>query len=46
MSSIYRSEWEKEARKEIEYLLEKRAKYGWTQSDADRYNFLKNGLGE
>lgn len=44
MSSIYRDQWEKEAREEIERLLEKRNSYGWTQKDADRYNYLKDGL--
>jgi hypothetical protein len=46
MSSIYRSQWEKEAREEIEYLLEKKAKYGWTQQDAERYEYLKKELKE
>lgn len=44
--SIYRIQWEEEARKEIEELLEKKARYGWTQKDADRYNYLLKQLGE
>lgn len=46
MSSIYRLKWEESVREEIEYLLEKRAQHGWTQADADRYNYLKKELGE
>ena len=46
MSSIYRDKWEEEAREEIKYLLEKKANYGWTQIDADRYNYLLKELGE
>lgn len=46
MSSIYRSQWEEEAREEINELLKKRIERGWTQSDADRYNYLIKELGE
>ena len=44
MSSIYRDQWETEAREEMEYLEQKRGEYGWTQKDADRYNMLKKEL--
>ena len=46
MSSIYRDKWEQEAREEIEELLKKKVQYGWTQADADRYNYLLKELGE
>jgi len=44
MSSIYRDEWEREAAEEISELLEKKISYGWTQRDADRYNYLLKEL--
>ncbi len=40
------SNTEREIREEIEYLLEKRAQYGWTKKDAERYHYLKRLLGE
>lgn len=46
MSSIYKDQWEKEAREEIEEFLEKKAQYGWTQKDAERYQYLLSQLGE
>lgn len=33
---------EQEILAEIEYLEEKRIGYGWTQQDADRYQYLKS----
>jgi len=42
--SIYRDIWEREAKQEMEDLLEKKASYGWTQKDADRYNQLSKEL--
>jgi hypothetical protein len=33
-----------EIENEIEYLEEKRVKDGWTQKDADRYNYLMSLL--
>jgi hypothetical protein len=44
MSSIYRSQWEEQAREEIEYLVQKKQQSGWTEADADRYNYLIKGL--
>ena len=44
MGSIYREQWEAEAQKEIDFLLEKRVKYGWTESDTDRYHLLLKEL--
>jgi hypothetical protein len=46
MSSIYRNQWEDEAREEINELLKKRSDQGWNQSDADRYNYLIKELGD
>ena len=44
MSSIYRSQWEKEAEQELNELSKKKIHYGWTQKDADRYNELTKEL--
>lgn len=43
--SIYRSQWEEEAREEIKELEEKKERYQWTQKDADRYKQLVKELG-
>jgi hypothetical protein len=40
------SQRESEIKEEIEYLENKRAKYGWTDKDAQRYYYLKRLLGE
>ena len=37
---------DQEIKKEIEYLIEKRHRYGWTESDAEKYKRLKRELGE
>lgn len=44
MSSIYKDKADQETLEEMEYLLKKRAEYGWTQVDADRYNYLESTL--
>ncbi|MGR3177786.1 MAG: hypothetical protein ACUZ8E_06990 [Candidatus Anammoxibacter sp.] len=44
MSSIYKDKADSESSEEIKRLEEKRTSYGWTQIDADRYNFLKQSL--
>ena len=44
MSSIYQDQADEETKKEIEYLEEKKAIYGWTDVDAGRYNYLKSTL--
>ena len=44
MSSIYRKKWEFEAEMEMQELEEKRAVYGWTKEDAERYEHLKKEL--
>ncbi len=44
MSSVYRNQWEREVQREINELLEKKVMYGWTQADADRYNYLVREL--
>ena len=40
------SNYEREIRKEIKYLEDKKWRYGWTKKDAERYHFLKKKLGE
>jgi len=44
MSSIYKDQWNREAKEEMEYLADKRARIGWNQADADRYRFLEDSL--
>lgn len=44
MSSVYKDKADSETLEEMEYLLNKRAEYGWTQQDADRYKYLESTL--
>jgi len=44
MSSVYRDKWESEAETEMRELEEKKVNRGWSQRDAERYEYLRKEL--